>query len=156
METHTFHHSRFTIHGLLLMNHIHVACAIIELEGKVLCTQRSESMNMPLKWEFPGGKIDEGESPQECLKRELHEELGIEASIGQPLAATTHHYPLFSVTLYPFICKILSGEITLHEHRAMVWLPKEELHNLDWAEADLPVIKWYQNSLMALMRELGP
>jgi 8-oxo-dGTP diphosphatase len=126
------------------MKHIHVACAIIEFEGKVLCTQRSEAMIMPLKWEFPGGKIDEGESPEECLKRELHEELGLEASVGQPLPATTHHYPSFSVTLYPFICEILSGEITLHEHSAMVWLPVEELHNLDWAEADLPVIEKYQ------------
>jgi 8-oxo-dGTP diphosphatase len=88
-------------------------------------------MNMPLKWEFPGGKIDEGESPQECLKRELHEELGIETSVGQPLTASTHHYPSFAVTLYPFICEIVSGEIALHEHSAMVWLPVEELHTLD-------------------------
>ena len=129
------------------MNHIHVACAIIELEGKVLCTQRSEAMNMPLKWEFPGGKIDEGESPQECLKRELHEELGIEAAVGQPLTVTTHHYPSFSVTLYPFICEIISGEITLHEHSAMVWLRREELHKLDWAEADLSVIEEYQKQI---------
>jgi 8-oxo-dGTP diphosphatase len=126
------------------MKHIHVACAIIELGGKVLCTQRSESMSLPLKWEFPGGKIDEGESPEECLRRELHEELGIEASVGQALPISTHHYPSFSVTLYPFICEIISGEITLHEHRAMVWLPIEELHTLDWAEADWPIIKEFQ------------
>jgi len=127
------------------MNHIHVACAIIELGGKVLCTQRSESMNMPLKWEFPGGKIDEGESPQDCLKRELIEELGIEASVGRPLTVTTHHYPSFSVTLYPFICEIISGKINLHEHNAMVWLMVEELQNLDWAEADIPVIANYKS-----------
>ena len=126
-----------------MMKHIHVACAIIEVEEKVLCTQRSESMSLPLKWEFPGGKLDEGESPEECLKRELHEELGIEASVGQAFPTTTHHYPSFSVTLYPFICKIISGEIILHEHSAMVWLPIEELHSLDWAEADLPVIEEY-------------
>ena len=76
----------------------------------------------------PGGKIDEGERPEECLKRELIEELGIEASVGQPRPTTTHHYPSFTVTLYPFICKIISGEITLYEHSAMVWLPGEELH----------------------------
>lgn len=101
-------------------------------------------MSMPLKWEFPGGKIDEGENPEECLKRELIEELGVEISIGEPLPVRTHHYPLFTVTLYPFICEIVSGEITLHEHSAMVWLAREELHKLDWAEADWPVIDEYQ------------
>jgi 8-oxo-dGTP diphosphatase len=129
------------------MKHIHVACAIIELGEKVLCTQRSEVMSMPLKWEFPGGKIDAGESPRECLKRELLEELGVEASVGQALATTTHHYPSFTVTLYPFICKIVSGEITLHEHSAMVWLPVEDLHTLDWAEADWPVIEEYREKV---------
>ena len=126
------------------MKHIHVACAIIELGGKVLFTQRSETMSLPLKWEFPGGKIDDGESPEECLKRELIEELGVEISVGEPLPATTHHYPSFSVTLYPFICEIITGEITLHEHCAMVWMPIEKLHTLDWAEADLPVIRKFQ------------
>lgn len=124
--------------------HIQVACAIIEGRGKVLCTQRSATMSLPLKWEFPGGKIDEGESPETCLRRELQEELGIEASVGEALTVTTHTYTLFSVTLYPFICEIRSGEITLHEHHAMVWLPPEELHTLDWAEADLPIIREYQ------------
>ena len=126
------------------MKHIHVACAIIELGGKVLYTQRSEAMSLPLKWEFPGGKIYDRESPGECLKRELIEELGIEISVGEPFHATTHHYPSFTVTLYPFICEIISGEITLHEHSAMVWLPREELHKLDWAAADWPIIKEYQ------------
>ena len=65
-------------------------------------------------------------------------------AVGQSLPPTTHHYPLFSVTLYPFICEIISGEITLNEHSAMVWLPRGELYDLDWAEADLPVIEEYQ------------
>jgi 8-oxo-dGTP diphosphatase len=65
------------------MKHIHVTCAIIEKDGKVLSTQRSESMSMPLKWEFPGGKIKAGESPSECLHRELQEELGVEVEIGR-------------------------------------------------------------------------
>lgn len=101
-------------------------------------------MSLPLKWEFPGGKIDEGESPEECLRRELREELGIEAAVGQACPVTTHEYPEFTVTLYPFVCTITSGEITLHEHCAMLWLPVEELHTLDWAKADLPVIRKYQ------------
>jgi 8-oxo-dGTP diphosphatase len=129
------------------MKHLHVACAIIELGGKVLCTQRSEAMSLPLKWEFPGGKIDEGKSPEECLKRELIEELGIEASVGQAHPTTTHHYQSFAVTLYPFVCEIISGKITLHEHSAMIWLPIRELHTLDWAKADWPVIEEYQRQI---------
>jgi len=123
------------------MNLKQVACAIIEHKGRILCTQRSESMTLPLKWEFPGGKIHDGESPEECLKRELREELGVEISVREGLPETTHHYPAFSVTLHPFICGIVSGKITLHEHNAYVWLRRGELHSLDWAEADWPIIQ---------------
>jgi 8-oxo-dGTP diphosphatase len=105
-------------------------------------------MSLPLKWEFPGGKINIGESPQECLKRELTEELGIEVTIGAPLTVSTYHYPAFSVTLYPFICKIASGKIVLHEHAAMLWQTPEELHRLDWAEADWPVISEYHEEVV--------
>jgi 8-oxo-dGTP diphosphatase len=100
-------------------------------------------MSLPLKWEFPGGKIDHGESPEECLRRELVEELGIQVNVGKSLPATTHVYPTFSVTLYPFVCSIVSGKIVLHEHSAIVWLPPQKLSTIDWAEADLPVIQSY-------------
>ena len=123
--------------------HIHVTCAIIERDGLVLAAQRSAAMAMPLKWEFPGGKIDGGESREECLRRELSEELGINVKVGKSLPPATHHYPALIVTLYPFICAIDSGEIVLHEHAAISWLPPEQLHALDWAEADLPVIESY-------------
>ena len=125
------------------MKHFHVTCAIIEKDGKVLSTQRSETMSLPLKWEFPGGKIHDGELPEEGLKRELHEELGIEVAVGRSLSPVTHQYPNFIVTLYPFICKINAGDIKLHEHKAFIWLSPEKLHELDWAEADAPVIKEY-------------
>lgn len=88
-------------------------------------------MSSPLKWEFPGGKIHNGESLRECLRRELLEELGIEAAIGHPLPPVTHHYQTFSVTLQPFVCRIVSGEITLHEHAAFAWITPQELHSLD-------------------------
>lgn len=125
------------------LRHIHVTCAIIERDGLVLAARRSATMSQPLKWEFPGGKIDHGESREECLRREIFEEMGIEVSVGKNLPATTHDYPTFSVTLYPFICSINSGEIVLHEHAAISWLPPEKLHTLDWAEADMPVIESY-------------
>lgn len=123
--------------------HIHVACAIIERDGLTLAARRSEKMSLPLKWEFPGGKIDPGESPEDCLVRELHEELGIHISVGSCLQAASHSYSSFRVTLYPFICRIICGEITLHEHAEIVWLQAEKLPELDWAEADIPVIGEY-------------
>ena len=125
------------------MKHIHVTCAIIERDGLVLAARRSAAMNLPLKWEFPGGKIDHGESGEECLRREISEELGIDVKVGKGLPPVTHDYPSFTVTLYPFVCSIDSGEIVLFEHAAITWLPPEQLHTLDWAEADLPVIGSY-------------
>ena len=100
-------------------------------------------MSLPLKWEFPGGKIKSGESPEACLHRELNEELGIAVSVREALAPATHRYPTFTVTLHPFRCALESGTLTLHEHAAVLWLAPEELLTLDWAEADLPVIEAY-------------
>ncbi len=131
---------------VFIMSILQVACAIIEQNGKVLCAQRSESMSLPLKWEFPGGKIQEGERPEDCLKRELLEELGVQISVCRPLAPLTHHYPAFSVTLHPFICRIAAGEITMREHSAVAWLPAGRLLELDWAEADVPLIKNYRSA----------
>lgn len=132
--------------------HIHVTCAIIERDGLVLAAQRSAIMNMPLKWEFPGGKIDPGESPEECLRRELVEEMGIQLRVIKPLPVHTHQYPSFTVTLYPYVCAISSGEIVLYEHAAAVWLPPDKLGALDWAEADLPVIAAYKVGLEVGLR----
>jgi 8-oxo-dGTP diphosphatase len=131
------------------MKHLDVACAIIEQNGKVLCTLRSKDMSMPLKWEFPGGKIAPDELPAERLRRELIEELGLYINVGRALPQHTHSYPTFTVTLHPFVCTIASGEITLHEHAAFSWLPPEDLHTLDWAAADLPVIQTYTDGLKA-------
>ncbi|HEY3489464.1 MAG TPA: (deoxy)nucleoside triphosphate pyrophosphohydrolase [Candidatus Deferrimicrobiaceae bacterium] len=125
-----------------------VTCGIIERAGKVLCTRRSGTMSHPLKWEFPGGKIKEGESPEECLRRELREELGIEAEVGRSLPSVTHAYPNLSVTLYPFLCRMApDASITLHEHDRAVWLDPEELPSLDWAEADVGVVDAYLQRL---------
>lgn len=127
-----------------------VACAIIEHNGKILAVQRSERMNLPLKWEFPGGKIKQGESPEQCVVREVSEELNLEIAVGQSLPSVSHDYPDFSVTLYPFICAMVSGEITLHEHRALLWLSSHELWSLDWVAADPPIISAYCDRLNRL------
>jgi 8-oxo-dGTP diphosphatase len=128
--------------------HIHVACALIERDGLVLSALRSASMNLPLKWEFPGGKVEPGEGLEECLRRELVEEMGIRIAVGRPLTPATHEYPSFTVTLYPYLCSILSGEITLFEHSAISWLPAHRMNELDWADADLPIIAEYQKSVL--------
>lgn len=125
------------------MDQIQVACAIIERDGLVLAAQRSAAMSLPLKWEFPGGKINHGESTEECLRRELFEELSIQVSVGKSLPISSYQYPTFTVTLHPFICSIEAGEIVLNEHAAIAWLAPNNLHSLEWAEADLPVIESY-------------
>lgn len=126
-----------------MSRHVHVACAIIERDGMVLAAQRSARMSLPLKWEFPGGKLEAGESLEECLRRELREEMGVEVLVGEALTQYTHSYPDFTVTLYPFRCTLEPGGITLHEHASLCWLSPERLHELDWAEADWPVIREY-------------
>jgi len=123
--------------------HIHVACAIIEQNGLTLAAQRNETMSLPLKWEFPGGKMEPGETVEQCLVRELHEELAIAITIIHPLAAATHSYENVTVTLHPFVCAVADGELTLREHRAIAWLKAEQLPDLDWAAADLPIIADY-------------
>lgn len=100
-------------------------------------------MTLPLKWEFPGGKIETGESPEECLHRELREEMAISVEIGRELLPRTHHYPDFTVTLYPFVCQLTTAVIELREHAAICWLAPAEVMSLDWAAADLPVIADY-------------
>jgi 8-oxo-dGTP diphosphatase len=126
---------------------LRVACAIIEHDGKILAVQRNELMNLPLKWEFPGGKIKQGESPEQCVVREVSEELNLEIAVGQSLPSVSHDYPDFSVTLYPFICAMVSGDITLHEHRAQLWLSPHELWSLDWVAADFSIISAYCDRL---------
>lgn len=123
--------------------HLHVACAIIEHQGKVLAAQRSETMNLPLKWEFPGGKLEYSETPQECLHREVREELDLEIGVGLALQTATHSYDSFTVTLYPFVCSLRAGVLKLHEHKSVAWLEPCRLLELDWAEADAPIISEY-------------
>ena len=98
-------------------------------------------MAMPLKWEFPGGKIHPGETPEECLRRELLEELGVVAKVGRALPPFTHRYPGFTITLYPFLCAIESGEASPREHEQIAWFAPEDLAGLDWADADRPIVE---------------
>ncbi|MFD2530743.1 (deoxy)nucleoside triphosphate pyrophosphohydrolase [Polaribacter marinaquae] len=122
---------------------IKVTCAIILYDNEVLAVQRSETMKLPLKWEFPGGKIEEGETEVECIKREIFEELNIKIEIKNQLTPVTHEYPDFKIKLIPFTAEYVSGELILKEHANSVLVNKKKLINLDWAEADLPILQEY-------------
>ncbi|EYE89127.1 NUDIX hydrolase [Fervidicella metallireducens AeB] len=120
-----------------------VTCAIIEKDGKILAAQRSEKMSLPLKWEFPGGKIENLEKPEECILREIKEELGIDLNIKYMLKSNTHCYGNRKIELIPFVCSIAGGDIILKEHKAVLWDFPLNLKNLDWAEADIPIYNQY-------------
>ncbi|HEY0897257.1 MAG TPA: (deoxy)nucleoside triphosphate pyrophosphohydrolase, partial [Sphingobacteriaceae bacterium] len=120
---------------------IEVACAIIlGADGRVLAAQRSGAMSMPDKWEFPGGKLEQGESAESCLVREIREELDVEVRVIEALEPNIHSYASTTIRLIPFTCRIVLGEIRLREHRACRWVRPGELLALDWAEADIPCV----------------
>ena len=121
-----------------------VTCAIIEHHQKVLCAQRSTKMNLPLKWEFPGGKVEEGEDLEGCLKREIKEELGVEIEISERLPSNVHIYSDKNlINLIPFRCSLQTFEIDLKEHLKIEWALVLDLPQFDWAEADIPIVQHY-------------
>ena len=125
------------------MNSVEVAAAVIFLDNKVLCVQRpvEASEYISLKWEFPGGKVEVGESREEALVREIREELSVDIEVSEFLMTVEHTYPDFHMTMHVFKCVLDRGEISLNEHVALKWLPVHELDQLDWAAADVPVVK---------------
>lgn len=123
-----------------------VTCAIIIKDDKILATQRSEKMRLPLKWEFPGGKIEWNETPEKCIHREILEELNIEIDLRAKLDPQSYDYGNNVINLIPFVAKYVSGEIILVEHNSYKWLRKEELRALDWASADILVLEEFIKS----------
>jgi len=118
-----------------------VVAAIILNQDRILVCQRTRHQPMPLKWEFPGGKIEEGEQPRDALRRELEEELGIEATIGNELRRILHQYPGGgSVELRFFEVRSYLGEIENRIFREIRWADRKELPELDFLEADLPLV----------------
>lgn len=129
------------IHSLFLaVGMIQVTCAIIIEKNRVLAAQRSEKMRLPLKWEFPGGKMYENETAEECILRELKEELSIDVKILDKLTNSVFDYGEFSINLIPFVVEHVNGNFHLVEHCNVKWFTKEELTQLDWAPADLPIL----------------
>jgi 8-oxo-dGTP diphosphatase len=124
-----------------MSNIVNVTCAIILIENKILVAQRSDKMKLPLKWEFPGGKLEENETEIDCVKREIKEEINIDIEVIKKLSSSIYDYGAFKINLIPFIAKYIDGEIRLAEHKDYKLLEKVELLGLDWAEADLPIVE---------------
>jgi len=122
---------------------IEVVAAIIMCDHHILCTQRGESKYdyISLKFEFPGGKIEKGETNKEALKRELIEELSITPEIGNHFLTIHHEYPDFELTMHCYLCSAESRNVSLNVHKSCQWLLKSQLTDLDWAEADKPIIQ---------------
>ncbi|MCF8225456.1 MAG: (deoxy)nucleoside triphosphate pyrophosphohydrolase [Bacteroidales bacterium] len=118
-----------------------VTCAIIIDGSRVLLTQRSESMSHPLQWEFPGGKMRQGETPESCIKREIMEELNLRISVEQLLPSVWHDYGNKVVKLIPFICSLDSKKLILNQHRDYSWVKKKEFRKYDLLEADKRVVQ---------------
>lgn len=120
---------------------VRVVAAVMEKDGKVLIARRRKGDKLAGKWEFPGGKVDAGETPEDALRRELREELGIETEIGAFLCRSCHDYSHLSVELLAYRVSHVSGELIPHVHDEIRWVKPEDLSAYDFPEANLPVIR---------------
>jgi len=117
-----------------------VTAAVIERNGRILLARRASSAHGPGGWEFPGGKLEPGESPQACLARELHEELGIAVRVGPLVSDHLHHYPRHTIRLIVYRVDILSGQPAPRCHLELAWVAPHDLRSFNLLPADLPVV----------------
>lgn len=122
------------------MKTIEVVAGVIQNGEKIFATQRGYG-DFKGGWEFPGGKMEPGETREQALARELKEELDVNVSVGSLICTVDYDYPQFHLTMHTFYCSIESGNLTLLEHEAAKWLNKSELHTVNWLPADIEVVK---------------
>jgi 8-oxo-dGTP diphosphatase len=120
---------------------IDVVGAVIVRDGLVFCVRRGPYGSLPGMWEFPGGKIEAGESPQHALAREIHEELRCHVAVGAEVTSTTYNYDFGSVRLTTYHCDLIAGEPILTEHADKLWARPAQLRSLSWAPADVPAVE---------------
>jgi 8-oxo-dGTP diphosphatase len=127
------------------MKRIEVVAAIIRKEGKIFATQRGYG-EWKDWWEFPGGKMEPGETPEEALKREIREELSTEICVDELLCTVEYDYPKFALTLHCYLCSLVTEALHLNEHEAAKWLAKDELGSVKWLPADVKVVEMLMNN----------
>ncbi len=118
-----------------------VTAAVIEKDGKILIARRRKGDHLEHKWEFPGGKIEGAETPEECLRRELQEEFGVETEIKEFICSNRHEYDHITIELLAYAASHISGEFELNSHDEIQWIEPDKLASYDFAEADKPIIE---------------
>ena len=125
-----------------------VTAAIILKDNRLLIAQRAPGDKLAGKWEFPGGKIEPGETPQECLKRELREELDVDVEVIDFFGESIYDYTSGTIKLMAFLCKWISGDFTLNVHSHIAWVNRHELDVYDFAPADIPLVEKLKSVLI--------
>ena len=128
------------------MKTLHVTAAIIIEEGKVFATQRGYG-EFKDGWEFPGGKIEDGETPEEALRREIMEELDTKVMVGELFDTVEYDYPTFHLSMQCYLCQVKEGDLRLKEHENAKWLDREHLFDVDWLPADIGIISHLEKKL---------
>ena len=129
------------------MKTIRVVAAVIRKDDKIFATQRGYG-ELKGGWEFPGGKIEEGETPQEVLKREIEEELDTEISVGELIDTIEYDYPTFHLSMDCFWCEIVEGKLVLKEHEAARWLDRKTMDDVEWLPADVTLVGKIKEALV--------
>jgi 8-oxo-dGTP diphosphatase len=120
---------------------ITVTAAVLEKDGRILIARRKREDSLADKWEFPGGKLEKGETPKECLRRELREELNIDVVVGDFIGRSCHRHPHGEIELLAYRVIHLSGEFQLHDHEEIRWVLPADLLSHDFSAADIPIVK---------------
>lgn len=128
------------------MKTLHVVCAVIRKDDKIFATQRGYG-EFKDGWEFPGGKIETGETPQQALQREIHEELDTEINVGDQIETVEYDYPEFHLSMQCFWCNVVSGKLKLLEAEDARWLTKDTIESVDWLPADKELVQKIKESM---------